>query len=216
MPPHPPPETLSEKDAAHIAWLNVLETYRFCQLTVASDRLVAISGIAKYMKPIVKDQYVVGLWKRSLASDVLWRRNKNSQLDGEDPRPNHSLRPDPPQAPSFIWAAVNCVVQPEFPYEEGVQVSVEYVQLHLKDATCGQPARIDQSDILVVTDDVCEYLPSRNHHLLVTGKLPEMQTPDPNSSRKPKTVAASALRRMGSLYPNAHRAKRIRSEFAKR
>jgi hypothetical protein len=43
------------------------------------DRLVAISGIAKYTQQLANDQYYAGLWKRCLMHDLLWKMSNGMQ-----------------------------------------------------------------------------------------------------------------------------------------
>ncbi|EHK25840.1 uncharacterized protein TRIVIDRAFT_118478, partial [Trichoderma virens Gv29-8] len=56
----------------YTAWGHVLSKYSRCYLTYASDRIVAFSGIAKFFRLLVDDNYVAGLWLRNLASDMMW------------------------------------------------------------------------------------------------------------------------------------------------
>ncbi|KAJ4395897.1 hypothetical protein N0V93_000113 [Gnomoniopsis smithogilvyi] len=43
------------------------------KLTFKTDRMAAISGIAKEFEKLLNDQYVAGLWKSSLPESLLWR-----------------------------------------------------------------------------------------------------------------------------------------------
>lgn len=62
----PSGETLSQ------SWYNIVTMYSSCNLTYPSDKLVALSAVAKEMKFIMGDQYVVGLWRRDLERQLLW------------------------------------------------------------------------------------------------------------------------------------------------
>jgi hypothetical protein len=43
-----------------------------CKLTKISDRVVAVSGVAKEMKAILKDEYMAGLWRKDLLHELVW------------------------------------------------------------------------------------------------------------------------------------------------
>lgn len=93
-------------------WARVVELYSRMNLTMAKDKLIALSGIAQLMSTNVLGskedpaQYVAGLWSRYLESQLLWRvepifirHNRTFQQPGRRP---HEYR-----APSFSWAAVD-------------------------------------------------------------------------------------------------------------
>lgn len=65
----------------HQVWWHIVESYSKCLLTRTTDKLVAISGVAKYMKSILEDQYLVGMWARYLPSELLWWRPRDTRLD---------------------------------------------------------------------------------------------------------------------------------------
>ncbi|KAH9211719.1 heterokaryon incompatibility protein-domain-containing protein, partial [Leptodontidium sp. 2 PMI_412] len=56
-----------------ILWRGIVETYTKCLLTERKDKLVAISAIARQFEPILKDEYIAGLWRRHLAQHLLWK-----------------------------------------------------------------------------------------------------------------------------------------------
>lgn len=58
----------------HYTWLSITEWYSRCKLTVASDKLIAISSVAKIMGEILNDTYHAGLWKRNFVHGMLWQR----------------------------------------------------------------------------------------------------------------------------------------------
>lgn len=98
----------------NVDWPTIVAHFTACQLTNESDRLVAIAGIAKKVGPVLNDQYVAGLWARSLPWGLLWR-----SLPGR--------KACPPQtqyfSPSFSWAAAGGrvllpAVDDEFTFQE--------------------------------------------------------------------------------------------------
>ena len=99
-------------------WLRIVETYSNCQLTNGDDKLIAIAGIAKRMRTYIKDDYVVGMWRQYLASELLWvvrdhRRTRAKQY----------------RAPSFSWASIDGPILPSYPPNQGMLFTVEDVHL---------------------------------------------------------------------------------------
>jgi len=54
-------------------WDNIVAAYTQPRLTQDIDKLVAISGIAQVFQTKTADDYLAGLWKRSLPYQLLWR-----------------------------------------------------------------------------------------------------------------------------------------------
>jgi hypothetical protein len=98
------------KDSGSVdSWFYIVETYSMCQLTYESDRLVALSGLAKMYDMKARganNAYLAGLWQSKLASFLLWRLLDGKQSDGTSSKrcPAHGL----PNyvAPSWSWASV--------------------------------------------------------------------------------------------------------------
>lgn len=93
-------------------WARLVETYSRMNLTMDKDKLIALSGIAEVMSTTVLGskeapaQYVSGLWRKYLESQLLWRveptfirHNRTFQQPGR--------RPQEFRAPSFSWASVD-------------------------------------------------------------------------------------------------------------
>lgn len=82
-------------------WQELVKRYTRCGLTKQSDKLVAISGVARRMALITGDQYVVGL-RASLMPDALrWFRH------GAPVEEPSRQRSKVYYAPSFSWAAAD-------------------------------------------------------------------------------------------------------------
>ncbi|KAF2107346.1 heterokaryon incompatibility protein-domain-containing protein [Lophiotrema nucula] len=82
------------RGVAQMRWHAVIEEYTSCKLSRASDRLIALSGIAEEFKSSQNDRYLAGLWGRSLILDLLWLCLNSDQHDAHQKR-----------APSWSWAA---------------------------------------------------------------------------------------------------------------
>ncbi|KFA70268.1 hypothetical protein S40285_09269 [Stachybotrys chlorohalonatus IBT 40285] len=88
-------------------WKSIKEWYSGCDLTYPSDKLIAISGIARDMQQHSGDQYFAGLWRKNMIAELCWHVLKPC------PRP-------PYRAPSWSWASVDGSVFTEriSPYED--------------------------------------------------------------------------------------------------
>jgi hypothetical protein len=86
-------------------WYRILENYSGCGLTEASDKLVALSGVAAHVKDTLRDEYVAGLWKADFPKGLLWAvqpRNPAHDIP--------SVRPLEYRAPSWSWAAMDGII----------------------------------------------------------------------------------------------------------
>ncbi|KAJ2900245.1 HET-domain-containing protein [Zalerion maritima] len=83
-------------------WHRLVMQYSALYLTVQSDRLPAIAGLAKQMVGLRGGdlRYLAGVWSSSLEPDLLWHVDES--LAGRS-----ASRPTPPNAPSWSWASVN-------------------------------------------------------------------------------------------------------------
>lgn len=66
------------------ARLAVLFRYTLRDISVASDKLVALAGLAEQFQMTNGDQYLAGLWRKSLLFDRVWR---DAGFGGLRPRP---------------------------------------------------------------------------------------------------------------------------------
>jgi hypothetical protein len=83
-------------------WNTIISRYMQHELTETQDVLPAVAGIAEAMSIALNSyQYVAGMWKETLAEDLLWyvmqrRRTRHPQA-----------RPADSTAPSWSWASVS-------------------------------------------------------------------------------------------------------------
>lgn len=79
-------------------WRIMVTTYSRCDLSHESDRLIAISGVAKrFQEMYANDKYFDGIWKEGLRTDLLWESNA---FQGA------SVLRDTAFAHSWSWASV--------------------------------------------------------------------------------------------------------------
>lgn len=87
----------SEWSTLQGCWRTIVTTYSSCNLTKESDRLIAISGVAKKFREVIGGRYLAGLWERGLHTDLMWRSNASQ---GAAARPSEFF------APSWSWASI--------------------------------------------------------------------------------------------------------------
>ncbi|RSL54077.1 hypothetical protein CEP54_010094 [Fusarium duplospermum] len=77
-------------------WYHLVETYTHRQLTVPTDRILAISGIADRYGQAFGDQYCAGLWRSGFPRALFWRHSGKIQR-----------RPRDWQGPSWSWTSIS-------------------------------------------------------------------------------------------------------------
>ena len=97
----------------------VVGYYATMDLSVPSDKLIALSGIAKHIMPRNGDTYVAGMWRKSLGTHLFW-------VTMPDPR---TSRPEIYRAPTWSWASHDGPISFGDCPEEECLVQVEDVSL---------------------------------------------------------------------------------------
>lgn len=90
------------------SWRQVVVDYSKRELTVETDKLPAISGLAQrylHNKQRSDDVYLAGFWRSSLQNDLCWYVLRYTTNQSSNPR-----RPIKYRAPSWSWAAVDAPV----------------------------------------------------------------------------------------------------------
>ncbi|KAK5677974.1 hypothetical protein LTS10_009858 [Elasticomyces elasticus] len=117
----------------HADWDNVVERYSQCELTYASDKIIAISGVAKVFQRSLQDEYVAGYWRSQMPAQLVW-----------DATGDTCSRPIEYKAPSWSWASVESPINfsldskdEKSRAESGIRTvcNVEDITITLKDAT---------------------------------------------------------------------------------
>ncbi|KAK4109817.1 hypothetical protein N656DRAFT_791659 [Canariomyces notabilis] len=90
---------------AYSAWYTMMEGYSSLRLTYDSDRLPAISAVAKLFQASLQDDYLAGLWRRELPYGLLWGCKDHIQIPTENlvARRIAISSPGPCQGPSWSW-----------------------------------------------------------------------------------------------------------------
>ncbi|KZM26792.1 hypothetical protein ST47_g2063 [Ascochyta rabiei] len=83
-------------------WHELVQKFTIRDLTVSTDRLPAIAGLACALKTHIQSEYLAGLWRSALDTQLLWVSLWLAL--------NHSNGPPPPfeddYAPSWTWTSV--------------------------------------------------------------------------------------------------------------
>jgi hypothetical protein len=108
-----------EKKPLDESWHTIVHLYSRGRLTCSSDKLVAISGIARVIQERSKDQYLAGLWRRQMEIQLCWFAYINWQA-----------RPKAYRAPSWSWASVDSACY----YPETLQYATLQAHAHVLDA----------------------------------------------------------------------------------
>lgn len=101
------PRAVSSKNVGAVwdAWQRLVEQYSARDLTVATDKLPAISGIASKIHQATHSDYMAGVWRGNLALDMLWSA---TSVATRSATPCFTL--ETWRAPSFSWASLDTPV----------------------------------------------------------------------------------------------------------
>ncbi|KAE9379641.1 HET-domain-containing protein [Stipitochalara longipes BDJ] len=91
-----------------LLWNLIVQRYTEMALTFGSDKLQALSGVAKYLHSILGGTYLAGLWKEDILFQLSWWAN---DVSDQDPRLSEY------RAPTWSWASIDGLVH--------ISVSVE-------------------------------------------------------------------------------------------
>jgi len=92
---------LNVKAKAVGRWASIVNEFTRRNITRGSDRLPALSGIAKQIQLETGDEYLAGLWKKDLRYDMLWKVSILFSKETDEWK-----RPANYRAPSWSWASI--------------------------------------------------------------------------------------------------------------
>ncbi|KAI1655586.1 heterokaryon incompatibility protein-domain-containing protein [Daldinia decipiens] len=114
-------------------WAQCVSMYSRTKLTRQSDKLVAISGVARWIheqevslridessgnEPKEEDEYLAGLWRKHIETQLLWYVLRPNTKGGEKPSKSlqqdygyHYARPKKYFAPSWSWASTRNFIE---------------------------------------------------------------------------------------------------------
>jgi hypothetical protein len=91
---------------AYYKWYSIATAFSKRNITRDSDRLPALIGIAKTYKPLVRDSYIAGLWKKDLIYGLLWQRPNYKPIPNGAPGPRRHTTAEQYLAPSWSWVSL--------------------------------------------------------------------------------------------------------------
>jgi hypothetical protein len=106
----------------HGNWHQLVKMYSPKRLTYSSDKLPAMSGLAKqYMSRnrLREEDYLAGLWKSHLPHGLLWRVEQGK-------------RPPKYRAPTWTWASIDGEVKYPEPAQNARETCVEVLDLDMR------------------------------------------------------------------------------------
>ncbi|RSL69361.1 hypothetical protein CEP53_002240 [Fusarium sp. AF-6] len=129
-------------------WFRIVIGFSSTLLTRQTDRLPAISGLAKLYQDIFQDEYLAGLWRSDLWRGLFWQSNVPRFSRQELIALLES--PDPYIAPSWSWARDLCSVSVYFRHildlwQEWEELWQEFVLVDVKMDPVGSNPPILQS-----------------------------------------------------------------------
>ncbi|KAH8646485.1 heterokaryon incompatibility protein-domain-containing protein, partial [Tricladium varicosporioides] len=86
-------------------WSKIVEDYSSRSLTVWSDRLPALSGLAKELELLTKCEYVAGLWRTDILMGLLWEVQLPIKDTFDAIEVDNRESSSPETAPSWSWAS---------------------------------------------------------------------------------------------------------------
>lgn len=127
-------------------WYDILDAFAARSLTVDTDALPAMAGIARAFQGLLKDEYCAGLWKKDILCSLFWARSPRY------PEDRYATRFDPARAsnylaPSWSWASIpgkqtsmsgNWKVRKEIPNAIGVAKIISVITTPANEDPFGQ------------------------------------------------------------------------------
>jgi len=109
-------------------WMDIVRQYTLRNLTLPSDKLAALSGIAQSLSQRL-GRYYAGLWSRLLPWSLLWDVDRSGMKDKQFHRPAVW------RAPSWSWASVDGPIgfvfeRLVYSYDQAMLVSVQNVTVN--------------------------------------------------------------------------------------
>ncbi|KAI0551675.1 heterokaryon incompatibility protein-domain-containing protein [Xylaria curta] len=102
-------------------WADLVNLYSRCRLTKESDKLVAISGLAREVGSITKDICIQGLWKKDFYQQLCWRAMSVKGLG--------STTTERRNAPTWSWANIDGPVKTARAYSDKNANAVPWIEV---------------------------------------------------------------------------------------
>lgn len=110
--------TFNTEELAEL-WYAFVTEYLLKDISVGSDRLPALSGVATLVSTRCQQKYIAGIWESSVAEGLTWIAISTSSIHNDDPIKSERV------LPSWSWASNNGLIYFLFhrdPWESMIQV----------------------------------------------------------------------------------------------
>ncbi|KAI2631524.1 heterokaryon incompatibility protein-domain-containing protein [Hypomontagnella submonticulosa] len=92
-----------DENAFRETWAQLVEYYSGCGITKASDRLIALAGLAARSREAAQGEYLAGLWEKNLQAQLCWAVD---EFRSKSPR-----RISSGVAPTWSWANIGAPIR---------------------------------------------------------------------------------------------------------
>lgn len=109
-------QALSLIKSFDMSWWSCVTAYTLCKLTKHTDKLIAVSSIARELDntKVIPRRYLAGLWEANLVFQLGW-----ITVQGDTTPPRKKVGDADYAAPSWSWASIEAPVQPRFIFPSG-------------------------------------------------------------------------------------------------
>lgn len=123
-------------------WSNWVQAYSAAKLTRRSDKMIAISGLARMMRTLrgsIGDRYMAGLWRAGLVDQLLWYAVNPAPRTRTSGAPTAISSRMATGIPSWSWMSIDVEVVPGFPTtrRDGVQRHIQVLNVSTTPASAG-------------------------------------------------------------------------------
>ncbi|KAF2826934.1 HET-domain-containing protein [Ophiobolus disseminans] len=169
---------ISSHELRHGDWQKVLLTYGRTEVTKERDRLIAVAGIATKFSSLLKDEWIAGLWRKTLPGDLLWYIDKTRRMN----------KPPPP---------IDDII---FTKDLGI---TRTHQVHLAERLTGKRYQAPSWSWASVLGDICMgfYTPDGSDNSMID--ILDVQLTPEDPSMPMSHLSHGKLRLRGTLYPLA-------------
>ncbi|KLU86154.1 hypothetical protein MAPG_05173 [Magnaporthiopsis poae ATCC 64411] len=88
----PGPSSSRRIDDLYGNWERIIAKFARCRLTYPSDKLVAISAVAKHMSVLLQDEYCAGIWRGNMEQGLEWSVDSVETARRDEVHIDHLIR----------------------------------------------------------------------------------------------------------------------------
>ena len=93
----------------HNIWQDIVRAFSWCDISHRTDKLPALSGIARQIQQRFNDVYLAGIWQSDIAKGLAWTRAGWVDVKAKHPQPI---------APTWSWASLDQPIKFRFDLQE--------------------------------------------------------------------------------------------------